>query len=281
MGTAERPLLSSNTEIPAELLVGPKSGGKKPPLRFAPIEELDDSSEAEMDLSDGGGGGRQQQPSAPKWSNPDPYTVLPPPSSDTRGKKLDVVKLIRKARVETSSEKKPAERDAVASNEDFISFGDVDEAPVRTKIRDIYEAVNPRSYEGRSSKRRKRIQKYYTDGSIVGEWRKRPGESGTPWFDSTVESGLHLGTRYFSSLSPFLFLFFFFFFLNQYPAAGYTMRSLAFTIGLSHDTMSKLFEPIWYRGCSMHSEIGFTDPRYVHLAPTRVGCIFRPRTWTS
>lgn len=53
---------------------------------------------------------------APKWSNPDPYTALPCPDETTR-KKRDVVKLIRKARVEESA--KPT---APTEAEDFISF---------------------------------------------------------------------------------------------------------------------------------------------------------------
>ncbi|KAL3424418.1 poly(A) RNA polymerase cid14 [Phlyctema vagabunda] len=62
--------------------------------------------------------------SVPKWSNPDPYTALPPPDESLR-KKKDVVKLIRKARVEGGSAAKTEE-----AAEDFISFdfgGDEDE----------------------------------------------------------------------------------------------------------------------------------------------------------
>lgn len=57
----------------------------------------------------------------PKWSNPDPYTVLPPVNDLTR-KRKDVVKLIRKARIVT--EKEAVEQSQVAANDDFISFGD-------------------------------------------------------------------------------------------------------------------------------------------------------------
>ena len=198
-GTSERPLLRTNTEIEAELLIRPPAGGgKKTALRFAPIEELDDSEEEDMDLSnsdDDNDNDDEPQPpplapSAPKWSNPDPYTVLPPPGSgESRGKKLDVVKLIRKARVETTgAEKSEPGKDAVASNDDFISFGDVEEA-----------AGLPRS-----PKRSKPVQKYYTDGSIIDEWRKPPGEQGTPWLDP-AEPALHLGTRFVPSFSFFFF----------------------------------------------------------------------------
>ncbi|VUC29811.1 unnamed protein product [Clonostachys rosea] len=54
--------------------------------------------------------------SAPKWSNPDPYTALPCPD-ETLGKKKDVVALIRKARNE-AAQNSSAPQDV----EDFIAF---------------------------------------------------------------------------------------------------------------------------------------------------------------
>lgn len=64
--------------------------------------------------------------SEPKWSNPDPYTVLPPVEESQR-KKKDVVKLIRKARKE--AETAGGERNQVAANDDFISFAMDEDAP--------------------------------------------------------------------------------------------------------------------------------------------------------
>lgn len=58
--------------------------------------------------------------SVPKWSNPDPYTVLPP-VDETQRKRKDVVKIIRKARI--TAEKEAATQNQVATNDDFISFG--------------------------------------------------------------------------------------------------------------------------------------------------------------
>ena len=55
-------------------------------------------------------------PAAPKWSNPDPYTVLPPPETLGAPKK-DIVQTIRKAKNEQASKV-----DKVADNSDFISF---------------------------------------------------------------------------------------------------------------------------------------------------------------
>ena len=68
--------------------------------------------------------------SEPKWSNPDPYTVLPPVDESQR-KKKDVVKLIRKARKE--AEPAGGERNQVAANDDFISFAMDDDAPGTTE----------------------------------------------------------------------------------------------------------------------------------------------------
>lgn len=75
------------------------SGNDGPSKKRAKVDDADQSKE-----------------DVPKWSNPDPYTALPCPDETTR-KKRDVVKLIRKARVEEES--KAA---APAKAEDFISF---------------------------------------------------------------------------------------------------------------------------------------------------------------
>lgn len=60
----------------------------------------------------------------PKWSNPDPYTALPPPDFLGAPKK-DVVKLIRKAKIESGPNTDSAS--GVKDNIDFISFNDVSE----------------------------------------------------------------------------------------------------------------------------------------------------------
>ena len=63
----------------------------------------------------------QEGLSQPKWSNPDPYTVLPPVKDEQR-KRKDVVKLIRKARKD-ADDAKATEHNQMAANDDFISFG--------------------------------------------------------------------------------------------------------------------------------------------------------------
>ena len=57
----------------------------------------------------------------PKWSNPDPYSVLPP-TADSDRKRKDPVKLIRKAFNLTEESQAPTSQ--VAANDDFISFND-------------------------------------------------------------------------------------------------------------------------------------------------------------
>ncbi|KAJ4349786.1 uncharacterized protein N0V89_008404 [Didymosphaeria variabile] len=110
--------------------------------KFRNLEDLSDDEEADMDVgtddtdkSDGEvdaspnktkairtqSSSRADGDSVPKWSNPDPYTVLPPPE-ETTGKRIDFVKLIRKAKNEVAEQENGA--NAVAANDDFISFGD-------------------------------------------------------------------------------------------------------------------------------------------------------------
>jgi non-canonical poly(A) RNA polymerase PAPD5/7 len=60
--------------------------------------------------------GASDASAAPKWSNPDPYTVLPPPETLGAPKK-DIVQVIRKAKNEAAPK-----TDKVADNADFISF---------------------------------------------------------------------------------------------------------------------------------------------------------------
>lgn len=225
--TAERPLLRRKRETTPDQLVAPTTSEEQPAMKFAPVENLSDSEEADMDVSssdnDDASHPRKKRaldsdnkpasepapaPPAPKWSNPDPYTVLPPPD-ESSGKKVDVVKLIRKARNAASAQQQ-TKKDAVVDNEDFISFGGlVDEEKAQYKPPEGAPS-GPRSHgesavgsrkrtyddemKGLSKKTGKPLSKYYSDGSIIDEWKRRPTESGTPWFSQT-EASLHLSAR--------------------------------------------------------------------------------------
>ncbi|RSL94987.1 hypothetical protein CDV31_014085 [Fusarium ambrosium] len=122
---SERAIVSGATaNLPEERL------GEEGAAKFRSIDELSDDDELEMDISDSEetegpskkraktGDDSASGDAAPKWSNPDPYTALPCPDESTR-KKRDMVKLIRKARVEDETAAKLA---ASTEAEDFISF---------------------------------------------------------------------------------------------------------------------------------------------------------------
>ncbi|KAH7019008.1 hypothetical protein EDB80DRAFT_869684 [Ilyonectria destructans] len=124
---SERALISGATANMPEERVGDVDASAK----FRAIDELSDDDELEMEISSSSEKSDTEGPSrkrartaadaasgdaAPKWSNPDPYTALPCPDESQR-KKKDVVKLIRKARLEADS--KPT---TTTDAEDFISF---------------------------------------------------------------------------------------------------------------------------------------------------------------
>lgn len=140
---SDRPLLRQRNETGFEELLGmtEEQAGIR---RYMPAEDISDSDDESMDesISDGGNAGQDGEgsleppkkrrtlglagrsgvdgESEPKWSNPDPYTVLPPVDEEAR-KRKDVVKLIRKSNLHTAA--KALQHNQVASNDDFISFG--------------------------------------------------------------------------------------------------------------------------------------------------------------
>lgn len=138
---AERPMLQSNREPTPELMKGMDENNEA--VKFRDVEDLSES-DAAMDLSSDNqantthGGPDSDQPrkkqartlaykpadgeSVPKWSNPDPYTALPPPD-ESQGNKKDILEIIRKHKVAPNSEEAPKQQ---AAADDFISF-DLDE----------------------------------------------------------------------------------------------------------------------------------------------------------
>ena len=137
--TYDRPLLTARRETTPERLVGMANTAH----RFKSYDD-DSMSDKSMDLdSELEDAEADDEPSSkkiargsvkpndfaenvkPKWSNPDPYTSLPPPD-ESKGKRKDVVKMIRKAKV--SQEKNAGAKPFVV--EEFISFeadGDEDD----------------------------------------------------------------------------------------------------------------------------------------------------------
>ncbi|KAI9778867.1 MAG: hypothetical protein M1839_007830 [Geoglossum umbratile] len=159
LGAHERPLMTTRREVTPEQFAGMGEGHDG---KFVALDELSDSDEQEMEVDSASDkeltagqftdlqaktdkpeqnvSGADEPPrkkhakaangvqqvsdvSLPKWSNPDPYTVLPPTEEIPR-KKKDVVKLIRKARL---LPKKEEPNDSIVDNDDFISFNFDDE----------------------------------------------------------------------------------------------------------------------------------------------------------
>ncbi|KAI1122096.1 hypothetical protein F5Y10DRAFT_254849 [Nemania abortiva] len=136
---ADRLLLSKRFDDQPEMMLGATAVR----ATYRDVDELSDSDEVDMDISDNDGldsnaaverpakRARTDLSEVPKWSNPDPYTALPPPEST---RKKDVVQLIRKARVEAEA-KKPAIPTEAA---DFISC-DLSDDDSTTQVQDRSE----------------------------------------------------------------------------------------------------------------------------------------------
>lgn len=128
---SERALLSQSMgNVPAEEMYDINGTAK-----FRNPDQLSEDDEKAMDISSSSSQSGEEGPSkkraktttttngdsgdaAPKWSNPDPYTAIPCPDETTQ-KKRDVVALIRKARVDATTENK-----ATTEAEDYIAFTD-------------------------------------------------------------------------------------------------------------------------------------------------------------
>lgn len=133
--TANRPLLRAQRGSTPEQMLGMSNEQ----VRFKDVDDLSDSEEAEMEIgtdievSDGGDDAderptkRQKVVEASRWSNPDPYTALPPPDV-SRAKRKDMVQLIRKAKIGPEQNKS-----MVANGEDFISFDNFGDKSERKK----------------------------------------------------------------------------------------------------------------------------------------------------
>ena len=136
--------------------------------RFLPAEDVSDSDEESMDQSESDAHNPEQnvdgsleppkkrrnvglskrhgtdEGNLPKWSNPDPYTVLPPVEEEAR-KRKDVVKLIRKSDLHTAA--KAPQHNQVAANDDFISFGfEDDKASMRDGVPPSPGSVDQNGY---------------------------------------------------------------------------------------------------------------------------------------
>ncbi|ORY17836.1 hypothetical protein BCR34DRAFT_474306 [Clohesyomyces aquaticus] len=211
----ERPLISRPNAPSPERVLG--SNGQNRFMDLAEIGEDLDSPEPEKKLISYDGNNSDDQTSShkkarvttrradgdsvPQWSNPDPYTVAPPPS-DTTGKKTDFVQLIRKAKNQAAEKDKA--NNAVAANDDFIAFdmnddvsnflyefpplaGSLNEVtdagalpePSRAPKRSADDAGLPPKpqHKGRQGKRKR--GEY--EGALLQEWIPEPSSNSIPW----------------------------------------------------------------------------------------------------
>ncbi|GAP89487.1 putative DNA polymerase sigma [Rosellinia necatrix] len=147
---ADRLLLSKRFDDESELMLGNTAVR----ATYRDVDELSDSDEVDMDISDNGDSDsnaadrpakRQRtdlsaaaaaQDAPKKWSNPDPYTALPPPEST---RKKDVVQLIRKARVQAEAQKPAVSSEAA----DFISCDFSDDDGTANAQDRVAETVQP------------------------------------------------------------------------------------------------------------------------------------------
>ena len=197
---SDRPLLTERRALSPD----PIFNGGDTIEKFRQVDNLTDSEDEEMDVSHSDDDGPQRPSkrlrSGPSWSNPDPYTALPP-VTDTPKKKQDVVKLIRKSRVTPPAQSANAE---TTNGEDFISLemggstldidADIrknppDNAPTGPKTqpeegsirlgkrkRDAPRQVNKLPRQARKGAR------LHEEGTILGEWQAGDSDSSTPWY---------------------------------------------------------------------------------------------------
>jgi non-canonical poly(A) RNA polymerase PAPD5/7 len=166
--------------------------------KFRQVDDLTDSQEEEVDDSRSGHD-TEQRPSkrprsGPSWSNPDPYTALPP-VPDTPKKNKDVVKLIRRSRVTPPAQS----TNAVAPNgEDFISLDlgngveDHNEPPINAptgpKAQPLVDLIQPgkRKHDAlevnKLPPQARKGARLHQQGKILKEWNAWDSGSSTPWY---------------------------------------------------------------------------------------------------
>lgn len=153
--------------------------------------------------------------SIPKWSNPDPYSVLPP-VDEVHRKRKDPVAFIRKAF--KPAESKAIAQSQVAANDDFISFNDDVAESTRPSSRshsesrsspgcfvlDIGEQTHARYPANETDPSLGSRKRTYDDelkstvkalsahpnGSLLEPWLPRTVVEATPWVDRETSSVL-------------------------------------------------------------------------------------------
>lgn len=198
---ASRPLLSQQDRGDQQVLRDTTAAD-----RFRNLDELTDSEEDAMSESEDESHvpkkarvSHDDSPTitaAPKWSNPDPYTALPPATEGT-GKRTDVLKLIRKAKVANDKEKEEKNM----QDQDFISFDFDDDDLFPTAVNGDSQStktpIGSQQFDGSTSEtlgKRKRNDadamprppRGYLppDQLILPDWIAPRKKGSTPWLDS-------------------------------------------------------------------------------------------------
>ncbi|KAH0542823.1 hypothetical protein FGG08_002777 [Glutinoglossum americanum] len=112
--------------------------------------------------------------SLPKWSNPDPYTVLPP-TEEVQRKKKDVVKLIRKARL---LPKKEETSNSIIDNDDFISFNFDDEEKQESDVESSHSRSGGEAVVGAPTGPRSNRVERFSHRDHFQQQHMRPGAPG-------------------------------------------------------------------------------------------------------
>jgi non-canonical poly(A) RNA polymerase PAPD5/7 len=251
IATAERPLLRFERGSTPEQLEGMSADSSG--TTYLNVDELSDSDEQSMDESDAEGDAsteaaagkdtkrvklasdaKDSNDDAPKWSNAELYTALPPVEDATERKRRDVVKLIRKARVMASKDKAPVKP---LEGDDFISFGfeddeeqeaeakpyslhsvplmpqqnsplHVDASAIENRLADKESVASRLGEQGAKRKReeadlggplnvpRQKMGRSMTINSeILADWEERPDLNPTPWIDRDHRQTENCGFR--------------------------------------------------------------------------------------
>lgn len=191
---SERPLLTARHDA-TEALTFPTSHAQD---KFREAEDLSDADEGQPAKRVRLEANNSLTAQIPRWSNPDPYTALPP-VDDSNRKHKDVVKLIRKARVETAA----VPVMGAANDQDFISLdfdgddvitgqyspppgaptGPKSEFPARTVLLAQQTVQDPIKLGKRKRDDNELSQKtqYNGDGMILTQWQPTSNVGPTPW----------------------------------------------------------------------------------------------------
>jgi non-canonical poly(A) RNA polymerase PAPD5/7 len=168
------------------------------PTRFRAAQDIPNSDNEDEEMGDDEVPTKRRKVDAPsavavatKWSNPDPYTTLPP-VDENRAKRTDVVQLIRKAKLGTAGA--ASSSNGIAENNDFVplDFGSDGSDDEDDRNEYPFDASNgtsgipfdaplaqPASRSRPDSKKRKRSAPI--PGGVVENWVPLSASQATPW----------------------------------------------------------------------------------------------------